>query len=37
MRVNEYNNLEEVDNVKREIIDLYEEDFVICRIRQCAF
>lgn len=24
----EYNNLEEVDNVKREIIDLYEEDFV---------
>ena len=28
MRVNEYNNLEEVDSVKREIIDLYEEDFV---------
>lgn len=24
----EYNNLEEVDSVKREIIDLYEEDFV---------
>lgn len=24
----EYNNLEEIDSVKREIIDLYEEDFV---------